>query len=189
MQFLELIEFLRVEREMSKRRIDLERSEIAAEMGEVAVLKKIAHALLDIRDILRLTADRGLPVKGVISQGESMVSGSIKGLNPGASDTFFATPVDVNGNASALPAGSPAPSFSADDSTVTVTTSPDGLSASVTAASTATVGSSFNLNWSATFTNSAGASVTITGTAPIPILGAATTEPVGAVLSQGSPAV
>lgn len=171
------------------RRWDLERSEIAAEMGEVAVLKKIAHALLDIRDILRLTADRSLPVKGVISQGESMVSGSIKGLNPGASDTFFATPVDVNGNASALPAGSPAPSFSADDSTVTVATSPDGLSASVTAGAGATPGSSFNLNWSATFTNSAGASVTITGTAPIPILGAATTEPVGAVLSQGSPAV
>ncbi len=132
------------------------------------------------------------PVRAIITQGRKTnmsVSGTIKGLAPGASDSFFATPVDANGNALPLPAGSPVPVFTADDPSVVIVNGADGLSAVVTAAPTATLGGFFNLNWSVTL---AGASAPITGTANVPYLPGAPPpppQPVGAVLSQGSPAV
>ena len=117
------------------------------------------------------------------------VTGTILGLVPGAKDTFFVTPVDINGNADALPTGSPIPTFTVDDPTVTLAPAADGLSAVVTAAATAVAGGSFNLNWAASYTNPAGAVVNITATAKVPYLAPPALLPVGGVVSQGKPAV
>jgi len=130
-----------------------------------------------------------LPVAAVISQGEKMpLTGTITGLAPGASDTFFVTPIDVNGNADALPSGSPVPTFTADDTTVVLAPSADGLSVVATAATGAAVGGSFNLNWAASYTNPAGSVVNITATANIPYLAPPALLPTGGVISQGAPA-
>ena len=132
---------------------------------------------------------KALPVRAVITQGDkAMLTGTILGLAPGTSDTFFVTPVDVNGNADALPAGSPVPTILADDSTVTVTTAADGLSAVVAAAAGAVVSSSFNLNWAATYTKPDGTTASITGTCNVPIIAPPALLPVSGVFSQGSPA-
>lgn len=130
------------------------------------------------------------PVNVVINQGDNMsLVGVIKGLLPGGTDTFFATPVDVNGNADALPAGSPVPTFTSDDTSVVIATAADGLSAQVTAAAGATPGTSFNLTWDVTYTNpNDGTSVTINKTVAVPVLTPPALEPVDVVLSQGSPA-
>ena len=116
------------------------------------------------------------------------VTGTILGLLPGAADTFFVTPIDANGNADALPLGSPIPTITADDPTVTVATSADGLSALVTAAAGATPGTSFNLNWAASYTDPSGETVNIAAKANVPILTPPVLLPVGGVFNQGSPA-
>lgn len=130
------------------------------------------------------------PVNVVINQGDNMsLVGVIKGLVPGGTDTFFATPVDVNGNADALPAGSPVPTFTSDDTSVVIATAADGLSAQVTAATGATPGTSFNLTWDVTYTNpNDNTSVNINKTVAVPVLTPPALEPVDVVLSQGSPA-
>ena len=116
------------------------------------------------------------------------VVGTITGPLPGASDTFFATPVDVNGNADQLPTGSPVPTFTADDSSVIVNTAADGMSATVATAPGATPGTSLTLTWAASSTGTDGKPVNITATASVPVLTPPALLPVGAVLSQGSPA-
>lgn len=130
------------------------------------------------------------PVNVVINQGDNMsLVGVIKGLVPGGTDTFFATPVDVNGNADALPAGSPVPTFTSDDTSVVIATAADGLSAQVTAATGATPGTSFNLTWDVTYTNpNDNTSVNINKTVAVPVLTPPALEPVDVVLSQGAPA-
>jgi hypothetical protein len=161
----------------------------------------LKHISQDLRDIARDFKElvtlftkhfTKYPVKGIISQGASMLTGTILGLAPGASDTFFCTPVDVNGNPDALPAGSPPAVFTASDPTVTivpVATDPTGNSATVTAATGATPGGNFTLTWTATFT-AAGASspTTITSAATVPYLTPPSLNPVGGVISQGAPA-
>lgn len=129
------------------------------------------------------------PVDVVIIQGDNMLTGTIKGLLPGGTDNFFATPVDKDGNADALPTGSPVPTFTSDNTSVVVTTAADGLSASVTAPADATPGSSFNLTWDVTYTNpNDNSSVNINKTVSVPILTPPALEPVDVVLSQGAPA-
>ncbi len=159
--------------------------------------EKILHLLGEQVTLLEEILDdvralRVFPVRVVISQGGGMpLIGTIKGLLPGASDTFFATPVDANNDATPLPSFLAPPSFGSSDTDVDIVTAPDGLSASVTAHPDAVPGSSFTLTWSGTFTNAAGEKVTITGTATVPILSPVPpppTEPVSAVISQGSPA-
>lgn len=110
------------------------------------------------------------------------VTGKITGLVPGASDTFFATPVDNTGTADVLPPGTPVPTWVSSDGSVVVTPAADGLSATVAAASTATPGSSFTLTVSTTLS---GAASPITGTATVPILTPPQQAPVGFVLGQG----
>jgi len=150
-------------------------------------LREIAHDLHAIRVIL----EPKFPTRGIITQGEfnMPVTGTITGLQPGASDTFFVTPVDVSGDADALPVGSPVPTFSADDASVTLTPAADGLSTVAMAASTATPGGSFNLTWAASYTDPTGATVNITATANVPYLAPPALLPVGGVISQGKPAV
>ena len=121
------------------------------------------------------------------------LTGTITGLAPGASDQFFCTPVDVNGNSDQLPAGSPLPVFTASDPGVTIgpptVADPTGNSSTVTAPTTATVGGSFTLTWTATFTAAGATSpTTITATATVPYLAPPTLNPVGGVISQGNPA-
>jgi hypothetical protein len=148
-------------------------------------LRNIAQSLDAIRDILKPK----FPVRGIFTQGASMpVTGTILGLVPGASDNFFVTPIDVNGNADQLPAGSPVPTITADDPAVTVATAADGLSAQVTAPAAATPGGSFNLNWAATYTKPDGTTASITATANVPYLAPPALLPVGGVISQGTPA-
>src|ERR1700691_1700179 len=136
---------------------------------------------------------RFYPTTGVITQGDNMLTGTILGLAPGASDQFFCTPVDVNGNPDQLPAGSPTPVFTASDPTVTIgpptVADPTGNSCTVTASSSATVGGNFTLTWTAQFTP-AGSSTptTITATATVPYIAPPVLNPVGGVISQGAPA-
>ncbi len=133
------------------------------------------------------------PITAVITQGEDMLTGTITGLAPGASDQFFCTPVDVNGNPDQLPAGSPLPVFTASDPGVVIgpptVADPTGNSCTVTAPTTATPGQSFTLTWTAEFTP-AGATTptTITATATVPYLAPPTLNPVGGVISQTNPA-
>ncbi len=130
------------------------------------------------------------PVNVIITQGDSMsLTGVIKGLVPGGTDVFFATPVDVNGNADALPAGSPVPTFTSDNTGVVITSAADGLSAQVTAPADAVPGTAFNLTWDVTYTNpNDNTEVRINKTVQVPILTPPALEPVDVVLSQGSPA-
>ena len=56
---------------------------------------------------LLLAKNQPSPPTGFIqTQGANMLTGTIKGLLAGATDTFFSTPVDKNGVADALPTGS-----------------------------------------------------------------------------------
>jgi hypothetical protein len=138
----------------------------------------IAHSLKEIVQILK----PHFPVRGVISQGEPMLTGTITGLAPGASDIFFCTPVDVNGNPDGLPSGVTG-QWSSSDSTVTlvpVASDPTGNSVTATAATGATPGGSFVLTWTANLPSGA-----ITANATVPYLAL---QPVGGVISQGSPA-
>ena len=163
-----------------ERQIEINWGHFLRLLGEVVhYLKEIAHELKP-----------KFPIKGVFTQGDTTmpVTGTITGLLPGGTDTFFVTPVDVNGNADSLPLGSPIPTIVADDPTVAVATSADGLSAQVTAAAGATAGSSFNLNWAASYTNPAGTVVNITATCNVPILAPPALLPVGGVFSQGTAA-
>jgi|SRR6266850_1333223 len=145
-----------------------------------------AVADLGIKIDQLLANDEPTPVRIIITQGENMpLAGTITGLQPGASDTFFASPVDASGNADALPAGSSTPSWVSSDTTVNVVAADDGRSAVVTAAATATPGSSFSLTTSATLPDS----TVITGSATVPILAPPPPPaPVAFVLSQGKPA-
>jgi hypothetical protein len=153
------------------------------------ILDEGVRLLKEIRNILKPK----LPVRGVITQGEGMLTGTITGLVPGESDQFFCTPVDVNGNPDQLPAGSGLPVFTASDPTVVIgpptVADPTGNSCTVAAAAGATVGGNFTLTWTATYTP-AGSSTptTITATATVPYLAPPALLPVGGVISQGSPA-
>jgi len=155
-------------------------------------LQIISDQISALSTLVKRIADEIIPhpVRAIITQGDSMVTGRIVGLLPGASDTFFATPVDINGNGIALPAGTRIPTITSDDPTVTVSTAPDGLSAVVTSSPGATPDSAFNLNWETDITLPDGSTSHITGTASVPILTPVPPplEPVGAVISQGAPA-
>ena len=147
----------------------------------------------EVREIRKLLQPK-FPVKGIITQGEKMsLTGTILGLAPGASDQFFCTPVDQNGNPDQLPAGSPQPVFTASDPGVVIgpptVADPTGNSCTVTAPATATPGGTFTLTWTAQFTPAGGALTTITATATVPYLAPPALNPVGGVISQGSPAV
>ena len=151
---------------------------------------KLLRELVELTRAIKRELAPKFPLRGVFTQGVNMpVTGTIKGLLPGTSDTFFVTPVDVNGNADALPAGSPVPTITSPDATITVVTAADGLSALVTAPASATPGATFALNWAASYTDPSGATVNITATATVPILAPPALLPVGGVFSQGSPAV
>ena len=121
-----------------------------------------------------------------------MLTGTIVGLAPGASDQFFCTPVDANGNPDQLPAGSALPVFTASDPGVAIssptTPDPTGNSCTVTASTSATPGQSFTLTWTGIFTPAGGQPTTITATATVPYLAPPTLNPVGGVISQGAPA-
>lgn len=164
------------------------------ERGELRHIRRLLERILDRLPLPQPNPNpQPFPVGGIITQGviNMPLTGTIKGLLPGGSDTFFITPVDTNGNADALPTGSPVPTITADDPTVTITPAADGLSATVTAAATATPGAGFNLNWAATYTKPDGTTASITATAKIPILTPVPPPvllPVGGVISQGAPA-
>lgn len=166
----------------------LERHEIDLAEKELSVLRKIAHYLLDIRGILAFIGNQYLPQRFVITQGDAMLTGKIAGLVPGASDSFFATPVDALGNADTIPGGV-VPTVTSDDAAVTLQTAPDGLSTVASAPATATVGGSFNLAWTVAFTKLDGTPGNITSTVNVPYLPVPAQDPVGFVISQGSPAV
>ena len=161
------------------------------ESEEVKILRRIEKGVSRIVDLLTPI----LPDKGIITQGDKMsLNGTILGLAPGASDQFFCTPVDVNGNPDQLPAGSPPAVFTASDPGVVIgpptVADPTGNSCTATAPAGATVGGNFTLTWTATYTNPVtNAPVTITATATVPYIAPPTLEPVGGVISQGSPAV
>lgn len=130
------------------------------------------------------------PVNVILTQGDTMPVGTIKGLVPGGTDSFFATPVDADGTADVLPPGSPVPTFTSDNPGVVIATSADGLSAGVTAPADAVVGTNFNLTWDVTYTNpNDGTPVNINRTVQVPILEPPSVEPVDVVISQGAPAV
>jgi hypothetical protein len=148
-------------------------------MGIGQWLEEIVHALREIRDALRALKPQLYTFE--VSQGERMLTGVITGLAPGASDTFFATPVDTNGNADALPAGSSVPGWASDDTTVGVVAAAGGLSAQLTASANATPGGSFNVTVTSTLPNG----VVIQSKFNVPYLAL---QPVGFVFSQGSPA-
>lgn len=157
--------------------------------GETVITRELRRESGLLRQIARDLEH--LPVTAVITQGtgDTMpVTGTIKGLTPGQADNFFVTPIDVNGNADALPAGSPVPTITADDPAVTVTTAADGLSAAVTAPTTAVAGGSFNLNWAASYTDPQGSTVNITATANVPYLAPPALLPTSGVFSQSAPA-
>lgn len=130
------------------------------------------------------------PVNVILTQGDTMPVGTIKGLVPGGTDSFFATPVDADGTADVLPSGSPVPTFTSDNPGVVIATSADGLSAGVTAPADAVVGTNFNLTWDVTYTNpNDGTPVNINRTVQVPVLAPPSVEPVDVVISQGAPAV
>jgi hypothetical protein len=152
-------------------------------------LRSIAQDLHAIRVIL----SPKFPVTGIITQGDSMLTGTIKGLALGAADQFFCTPVDVNGVADQLPAGSPLPVFTADDPGVVISAptvaDATGNSCTATAPTGATVGGSFTLTWTGTFTAPGATTPTvITATAKVPYVAPPALNPVGGVISQGAPA-
>lgn len=129
------------------------------------------------------------PTTGIFTQGENMVTGTITGLLAGGTDKFFVTPIDVNGNADAPPSGFLTSVITADDPAAVVSNDPlPATSASVTANPAAVAGTSFNLNWSATFAALDGTTKTITATVAVPILKPPALDPTGGVFSQGSPA-
>lgn len=159
---------------------------------QVQLQREILKVLKDIRHELR----RSRIEKAIITQGQEnsmSVSGTIKGLAPGAVDSFFATVVDANGNAPTNPVvGLAVGVFTVDDQTVTLQPSADGFSVVATASANAAPGGSFNLTWTAIYTDpNTGATSSITGTANVPYLQGTVAGfvPAGAVLSQGSPAV
>lgn len=151
--------------------------------------KRIEHLL---HRLINLIENKQIyPTQLIINQGEPMpITGTIKGLAPGQSDTFFITPADVNGNAVLLPAGSPPPTIISDDPADTVVVAADGMSAVVTRSASATVAN--NLGASDTFTKADGTTATITGSANVPLLTIVPPpagDPVTFVFSQGAPAV
>lgn len=157
------------------------------EKRAVEILEQIDWKLSKLIDLLT----PHFPTSGIITQGDKMAPiGTITGLAPGASDQFFCTPVDVNGNPDQLPAGSPQPVFTASDPGVVIgppaVADPTGNSCTVTAPAGATPGGNFTLTWTAQY--NAPALVTITATATVPYLTPPVLEPQGGVISQGAPA-
>lgn len=74
-----------------------------------------------------------------------MPQGPLTGLAPGATGTFTASPVDASGNPTTVAAGV-VPVWASDDPTDVVTSAADGLSASVSVATTAVAGGVHNLS-------------------------------------------
>jgi hypothetical protein len=150
---------------------------------------KLLHGILrQLRKLNHLFQPRPEPSSAIITQGANMLTGKIKGLAPGASDTFFVTPIDVNGNADALPVGSAPGQFSADDASVVLTPAADGLSTQAQAPAAAAADGSFNLTWKASFTKLDGTAGSISKSVNVPYLAPPTFDPVDAVISQGAPA-
>jgi len=145
------------------------------------LLEDVVILLKQIRDSLR-------PQKAVafiirqIGESPMPVQGPVTGIVVGQTGTFLAIPVDANGNEVPVPAGTANPTWTSDTSNATVTSSPDGLTASVVAASDPTLaGTSFNLTISATVNGSV-----VSNTIPVPFLSASTGAFVGFVITQTS---
>ena len=130
----------------------------------------IQHELWDLRREINKLKALIRPVRRFIIRqdtesikGEVMAQGTLKGIAPGGIGAFAVTPVDSNGNPSALPSGIVPAWTSSDPTNAPVVASSDGLSATV---QTTAAYTGCTLTVTATLADG----TTPTGTAPVPVL-------------------